>query len=245
MASSPVWSCHAPVIRARRWIMAVTIFFFLVFFLHCLADHLLLQLTCEWSWWPRWLTPGEPESGKSCERWRETERESKRPRPNTPTHTHTNTHTLYCASTAAEPSVFLRGRDATFMQREAVIFFWVQEFLARCWHDAPGSDRCCHPDSEARPPTRQELSARAARRPRTVLGAWSQLGTERSTNRWSRFNCVTLGGEKKKTEKKWLQWSMKPWAQHSLLHLQFKGALRSIWGRNVHQKRSDLLCQTK
>lgn len=37
-------------------------------FLHCLADHLLLQLTCEWSWWPGWLTPGEHEAGKSCER---------------------------------------------------------------------------------------------------------------------------------------------------------------------------------
>ena len=119
MASSPVWSCHAPVIRARRWIMAVTIFFFLVFFLHCLADHLLLQLTCEWSWWPRWLTPGEPESGKSCERWRETERESKRPRPNTPTHTHTHqhTHTVLCLHSGWAQCISERERRHIYAAR--------------------------------------------------------------------------------------------------------------------------------
>lgn len=31
--------------------------------------------------------------------------------------------------------------------------------------NAPGSDRCCHPDSAARPPTRQELSAQTAEDP--------------------------------------------------------------------------------
>lgn len=133
MASSLVWSCHAPVIRARRWIMAITIFFSLFFPLHCLADHLLLQLTCERSWWPRWLTPGEPESGKSCERWRETERESKRPRPTCTTRAwnHTPTHTALCLHTAlswrSPADLGLKRlqprRDATFMQHEAVISF--------------------------------------------------------------------------------------------------------------------------
>lgn len=39
------------------------------------------------------------------------------------------------------------------------------------------------------------------RRPRTVLGAWSQLGTDQNTNHWSWFNCVTLGETKKKLVK--------------------------------------------
>lgn len=52
--------------------------FFPSFFLHCLPDHLLLQLTCEWSRWPRWRSPGEP---PVREIMREMERKRKRPRP--------------------------------------------------------------------------------------------------------------------------------------------------------------------
>lgn len=48
------------------------------------------------------------------------------------------------------------------MQHKGVISFWIQELLVRCWHDVPNSDRCCHPDSAVRPPSRQEMSTQTA-----------------------------------------------------------------------------------
>lgn len=242
MASFLVWSCHAPVMRAWRWIMAIAIFFFFFFFLHCLADHLLLQLTCEWSWWPRWLTPGEAESGKSCERWRETERESKRPRPTCTTwacnHTHTNAHCTvfpHCSQWLSSAYFGLKHllprRDATFMQHKAVISFWVQELLARRWHGVPGADRCCHPNSAARPPTRQELSARAAEDPGLCWERDPNLALTTAPITGADL-IVSLLGEKKKefggNRSAWLQSSMKPWTRYLLLHLQLNTSLKSL-----------------
>lgn len=136
--------------RAWQWIMAITIFF-----LHCLADHLLLQLTCEWSWWPRWLTPGEPKSGKSCARWKETERESKGPRPQ---------RRVFHAALSGELdwSACCLGGLPHLSSTMLSILFGVQGLLVRHWHRELCTDRCCHPNCVALPPTRQELSAGAA-----------------------------------------------------------------------------------
>lgn len=63
------------------------------------------------------------------------------------------------------------------------------EMLAWCawlWQVLPSWQR-----SSATKQTRDVCSN--CRRPRTVLGAWSQLGTDHCTNHWSWFNCVTLG----------------------------------------------------
>lgn len=88
------------------------------------------------------------------------------------THTHMNTHcsaSPRCSQRLSSAYFWLKRllprRDATFMQHKAVISVGFRGFLARRWHGAPGVDRCCHPDSAARPPTRQELSARATEHP--------------------------------------------------------------------------------
>ena len=67
-----------------------------------------------------------------------------------------------------------------------------RERLAWCawlWQVLPSRQR-----GSATNQTRVVCSNR--RGPRTVLGAWSQLGTNHSANHWSRFNCVTLGEKK-------------------------------------------------
>lgn len=104
---------------------------------------------------------------REMERHTEGEQETK---TNMGTQSHTQAHTEAHHSQWLSSAYFrlkrlLLRRDATFMQHKAVISFWVQKLLARRWHGAPGADRCCHPNSAARPPTRQELSARAAEDP--------------------------------------------------------------------------------
>lgn len=104
---------------------------------------------------------------REMERDREGEQETKTKSRNTIA----RKHTLHCVSAVLSlclsflVEAFASRRDATFMQHQAVISFWARELLVRCWHDAPSSDRCCHPDSAARPPTRQELSAQATEGP--------------------------------------------------------------------------------
>lgn len=166
MGSFLLWSCHAPVIQARWWIMAIT--FFPALFGRPLAAiidlrvELMTKMTNPWGAQVR-------EIMREMERDREGEQETETSlRRDEITHK----HILYCASTVlsvAERGVFWLKcavrRHATFMQHRAVISFWVQELLGRCWHDAPGSDRCCHPDSATRPPSRQEMSAETAEDP--------------------------------------------------------------------------------
>lgn len=166
-------------------------FFFSSFILHCLADHLLLQLTRKWSWWPRWLTPGEPESGKSSERRRERDRDST---PRSPLWGGT-----FCTL----------WRDATFMQHERVIFFMgvIQELLARPWHGARGVDKWCRHRPRCSATDQTRAVCLSSRRPGTVQRAWSGVGTDHSTNHWSRANCATLrlglggGGGERNSEK--------------------------------------------
>lgn len=85
------------------------------------------------------------------------------------------------------------------MQHKAVISFWVQGLLARRWHDAPASDRCCHPDCEARPPTRQELSARAAEDPGTCWERDPNLALTTAPITGADLIVLLLGEEKKKS----------------------------------------------
>lgn len=113
---------------------------------------------------------------REMERDREWEQETKTNLHNVGTqthaHTHMNTHCTAsprCSQRLSSAYFWLKRlllrRDATFMQHKAVISAGFRGFLARRWHGAPGVDRCCHPDSAARPPTRQELSARATEHP--------------------------------------------------------------------------------
>lgn len=95
-------------------------------------------------------------------------------------------------------------RDATFMQHEPAIFFFmgvIPELLARPWHGARGFDKWCHHRPCCSATNQTRAVCLSSRRPGTVQRAWSGVGTDHSTNHWSRANCATLrlglGGEAK------------------------------------------------
>lgn len=207
MGSSLLWSCHAPLMPTRWWIMAITFFFLLpsaLFGPPHPPDHSLLQLTREWSWWPRWLTPRERrvwEIMREMETDREGESRRPRPRPGpraAPTCNHTpGTH---CArvSAAAQlgPSVsrcgdvpHLCGAGCRFCSgfRRVEGGGWGALPVSR-WRDgAPALTGAAIPDSAAQATDQATVVWSSRWRPRAVLGAWSQLGTDRSTNRRGRF----------------------------------------------------------
>lgn len=82
-----------------------------------------------------------------------------------------------------------------FMQHRAVICAGVE---APSWHDSsmavPVVDRCCHPDSATRPPTRHWLSAQAKERLGPCRERDPDLATSRTANHQGPLNCVALGG---------------------------------------------------
>lgn len=177
---------------------------------------------------------------REMERDREGEQETKTNLHNMgmQSHTHTNAHCTvfpHCSQWLSSAYFGLKHllprRDATFMQHKAVISFWVQELLARRWHGVPGADRCCHPNSAARPPTRQELSARAADDPGLCWERDPNLALTTAPITGADL-IVSLLGEKKKefggNRSAWLQSSMKPWTRYLLLHLQLNTSLKSL-----------------
>lgn len=134
---------------------------------------------------------------REMERDREGEQETKTSSHNTGVQSHTNTHTvLYfhgALSGSAPWSKHLRRGEMPHLcstrqsfllgsGAPSVILAW----CAWLWQVLPSQQR-----SSATNQTRVVCSNHG--RPRTVLGAWSQLGTDHSTNHWSWFNCVTLG----------------------------------------------------
>lgn len=166
---------------------------------------------------------------REMERDREGEQETKTNLHNTGTQSHTNTHrTAFPRRSQRLSSAYFRLKRPRWGEmphlcstRPSLLFLGSgapSEMLAWCawlWQVLPSRQR-----GSATNQTRVVCSSR--RRPRTVLGAWSQLGSDHSTNHWSWFNCVTLGEKRswgKQKWKAWLQWSMKPWTEHLLLHL--------------------------
>lgn len=164
MAASLCWSCHAPVMWAWQWIMAAAFFFFLPIFLSALFGRPLAAT----------IDPRVELMTKMTNPWgvrvREIKRkmEGKRPKPGA---TVRPPHPLCGGSFFFWVFFFAHHGEMPHLcsTRPSFSFlFFVrvnQELLARPWHGARGADRWCRPDSAARPPTRQELSARAAEDP--------------------------------------------------------------------------------
>lgn len=135
---------------AWQWIVVAAIFP-LSFFLHCLARPLAATIDPQVELMTKLTNPWGV-------RVREIKRkmEWKRPRP------------AHCMPSSPRPLwKVLHTMQRCHIYAVRGLFFMgvIQEVLARPWHGARGADRWCCPNSAARPPTRQELSARAAEDP--------------------------------------------------------------------------------
>lgn len=165
IASFLDWSSHALVMWARRWF-----FFFPALFGRPLAATIDLQVELMTKMTNPW---GAQVREIMREMWRETASERETNSHNTcmSERTHIRTHTdctvfPLCSHVAVRLGWSMCGEERCHIYAaQGRHRFWVWEFIVCCWHDAHSSDRFCHPDSAARPPNRQEMSAQGVEDP--------------------------------------------------------------------------------